>query len=65
MVVILIPFLISPAWDWQVHRDRTVLWAILRHTLLQIGHAIVRPGVRDPARGILIRSLQLLGDNKE
>jgi membrane protease YdiL (CAAX protease family) len=36
MVVILVPFLISFAWGWQVHRDRTVLWSILHHTLLQM-----------------------------
>jgi membrane protease YdiL (CAAX protease family) len=36
MAVILVPFLISFAWGWQVHRDRTVLWAILHHTLLQM-----------------------------
>lgn len=34
--VILVPFLISFAWGWQVHRDRTVFWAILHHTSLQI-----------------------------
>ena len=34
--VVLVPFLISFAWGWQVHRDRTVLWAILHHTLLQM-----------------------------
>jgi membrane protease YdiL (CAAX protease family) len=36
MAVTLVPFLISFAWGWQVHRDRTVLWAILHHTILQI-----------------------------
>jgi membrane protease YdiL (CAAX protease family) len=35
-VVILVPFLISFAWGWQVHRDRTIFWAILHHTLLQM-----------------------------
>jgi hypothetical protein len=35
-VVILVPFLISFAWGWQVHRDKTIIWAILHHTSLQI-----------------------------
>ncbi len=36
MMVILVPFLISFSWGWQVHRDGTILWAILHHTSLQI-----------------------------
>ena len=34
--VVLVPTLISLAWGWQVHRDGTVVWAILHHTILQI-----------------------------
>jgi membrane protease YdiL (CAAX protease family) len=34
--VVLVPTLISLAWGWQVHRDGTVVWAILQHTILQI-----------------------------
>jgi membrane protease YdiL (CAAX protease family) len=36
IAVILVPTLISLAWGWQVHRDGTILWAILHHTILQI-----------------------------
>ncbi len=31
--VILVPFLSGLAWNWQVNRDRTVLWVLILHIL--------------------------------
>ena len=31
-----VTFVVGLGWGWQVQRDRTVLWAMIHHSLLQI-----------------------------
>jgi membrane protease YdiL (CAAX protease family) len=33
---LLVTFLAGLGWGWQVQRDRTVIWAMLHHALLQL-----------------------------
>ena len=35
--VMMVPFLASIAWNWQVQHDRTVLWATILHILIDQG----------------------------
>jgi membrane protease YdiL (CAAX protease family) len=34
--VMLVPFLSGIGWGWQVRRDRTVLWAMVQHSLIWV-----------------------------
>lgn len=36
MLVMLVPFLSGLGWGWQVTRDRTVVWAMLQHSLIWV-----------------------------
>jgi membrane protease YdiL (CAAX protease family) len=36
MAVMLVPFLSGLGWGWQVSRDRTVLWAMVQHSLIWV-----------------------------
>ena len=36
MLVMLVPFLSGLGWGWQVTRDRTVLWAMVQHSLIWV-----------------------------
>lgn len=36
MAVMLVPFLSGLGWGWQVTRDRTVLWAMVQHSLIWV-----------------------------
>lgn len=36
MAVMLVPFLSGLGWGWQVQRDRTVLWAMVQHSLIWV-----------------------------
>jgi membrane protease YdiL (CAAX protease family) len=45
LAVMLVPFLSGIGWGWQVRRDRTVLWAMLQHSLIWvIGLQFAFPG---------------------
>jgi membrane protease YdiL (CAAX protease family) len=45
MAVILVPFLSGIGWGWQVLRDRTVVWAMIQHSLIWvIGFQFALPG---------------------
>jgi hypothetical protein len=32
----LVPFLCGIGWGWQVRRDRTVVWAMVQHSLIWV-----------------------------
>jgi membrane protease YdiL (CAAX protease family) len=36
MAVVAVPFLSGLGWGWQVQRDRTVVWAMLQHSLIWV-----------------------------
>ena len=36
IAVMLVPFLSGIGWGWQVQRDRTVLWAMIQHSLIWV-----------------------------
>ena len=36
MAVMFVPFLSGLGWGWQVQRDRTVVWAMLQHSLILV-----------------------------
>jgi membrane protease YdiL (CAAX protease family) len=36
MAVMLVPFLSGIGWGWQVQQDRTVLWAMIQHSLIWV-----------------------------
>lgn len=36
LVVMVVPFLAGLGWGWQVTRDRTVLWAMVQHSLIWV-----------------------------
>jgi len=36
IAVMLVPFICGIGWGWQVQRDRTVLWAMLQHSLIWV-----------------------------
>jgi membrane protease YdiL (CAAX protease family) len=36
IAVIVVPFLSGIGWGWQVQRDRTVLWAMVQHSLIWV-----------------------------
>ena len=36
MAVMLVPFLCGLGWGWQVQRDRTVVWAMVQHSLIWV-----------------------------
>ena len=36
IAVILVPFLSGIGWGWQVQRDRTVIWAMVQHSLIWV-----------------------------
>ncbi len=36
MAVMLVPFLSGLGWGWQVQRDRTVVWAMVQHSLIWV-----------------------------
>jgi membrane protease YdiL (CAAX protease family) len=45
MAVMLVPFLSGLGWGWQVTRDRTVVWAMVQHSLIWvIGNQFVVTG---------------------
>jgi membrane protease YdiL (CAAX protease family) len=45
LAVMLVPFIAGLGWGWQVQRDRTVVWAILQHSLIWvIGLQFALPG---------------------
>jgi membrane protease YdiL (CAAX protease family) len=45
IAVMLVPFLSGIGWGWQVQRDRTVVWAMVQHSLIWvIGLQFALPG---------------------
>jgi membrane protease YdiL (CAAX protease family) len=34
--IMLVPFLSGLGWGWQVRRDRTVVWAMIQHSLIWV-----------------------------
>jgi membrane protease YdiL (CAAX protease family) len=36
IAVMLVPFLSGIGWGWQVQRDRTVIWAMIQHSLIWV-----------------------------
>ncbi|MGD8967055.1 MAG: CPBP family intramembrane metalloprotease [Anaerolineae bacterium] len=45
LAVMLVPFICGIGWGWQVERDRTVVWAMLQHSLIWvIGSQFPVPG---------------------
>ena len=36
IAVMLVPFLCGLGWGWQVQRDRTVIWAMIQHSLIWV-----------------------------
>lgn len=45
MAIMFVPFLSGIGWGWQVQRDRTVVWAMVQHSLIWvIGLQFAFPG---------------------
>jgi membrane protease YdiL (CAAX protease family) len=45
LAVMLVPFICGIGWGWQVQRDRTVVWAMVQHSLIWvIGMQFPMPG---------------------
>ena len=45
IAIMLVPFLSGLGWGWQVQRDKTVMWAMLQHSLIWVvGLQFTLPG---------------------